>query len=252
MKFSGDEDALWDSLGGGPSEGDLKPVEKKAPAKATGKIRARLEKAASAPGASEATPFEKEHPRVVTWLKRYPGNFEFYLSVRAQYERNGTLSEKQVAAIYRAIARDEERVGVAVTPLPSSIVIPPPAPRIFTLAIGEVLLVKKFAAKRIAAEAGLARPHFTMEVVEVSAETAKAYKVKLKMVAQRCSHCGICGLKLTDPRSVIAGIGPICADIYELPQDESALGKLSEILSVTKIVDTWIAKSAIRERYVTR
>lgn len=40
---------------------------------------------------------------------------------------------------------------------------------------------------------------------------------KAKLYGKMTSSCCFCGLELNDPRSVMAGYGPICADNYGLP-----------------------------------
>jgi hypothetical protein len=180
--------------------------------------------------------FREEHPAVATWLEAYTGDFEFYVSVRDQLARKGMLSPKQTEAIYRAIDRDKASVAAPIVS------------KTFTLAVGEVIILSKFAAQRVAQAAGCARPHRAFEVLEVKAETAKAYLARVKLSAQRTSHCGICGIALTTPDSVAAGIGPVCAEKNSLPYGGNSLEALAEMLSVTTEATAWIAKSTIKER----
>jgi hypothetical protein len=238
--FDNQEDDLWNALA--PSAEDLKPKKEVAPKK--GAIRRRLEHVASLPEkATELTPFQKEHSKVVEWLTNYKGTFDFYLSVKSQYEQRGYLSDKQCDAIYRAIARDQ-----GARPVTTPVTQPK---QNFSISKGEVIRVGKFFAKEIGEKSGLTRAHFVMEVVDVLRETEKAYLLKLRMSSQRTSHCCVCGLALTNPESVAKGIGPICGEEYELSweSDKDALIQLSEKLqTLSSVVETWLPKSAIKER----
>jgi hypothetical protein len=86
------------------------------------------------------------------------------------------------------------------------------------------------------------------EVVDVLNETPKAYQVSLKLSAQRTDRCCICGLHLTDPQSVAAGIGPICASRVGVPHGDASLVELNRVLNSTAIVTTWLPKFAVKEK----
>lgn len=268
-----DAGGLWESIFLAP-EIIQKPRPK-------GRIRRALEKARdNVPG--EPSPFETAHPAVVTWLKNYQGNFPFYLSLKSQYEQRGDLSEKQVASIYNAIERETGKVierapadllekarafdewfktfigenvyseisNPIVDAFRASIKPAATAKKVYTIAVGEIIRVNKTFAKRIGEAGGLTRAHFVFEVTDVFGETAKAYRVKLKAKSQRSGHCCVCGLALTNPESVTNGIGPDCGDGYQLDwkNDKDALTQLSEKLAVYSEVETWLPKSAIKER----
>lgn len=179
--------------------------------------------------------FISENQDVVLWLNNYRGDFPFYVSLQVQLRTRMSLSPKQVEAVRRAIARETS------TPAPE-------VKKQFTLQAGEIIRVAKWFGKKVALEAGLVRPHYVMEVISVEAETEKAYRATLRLSAQRTSHCCICGLALTDPRSVMAGIGPICGNSYEISFGENSLAELSEKLRTTKNVTTWFPKVAIKEK----
>jgi hypothetical protein len=177
--------------------------------------------------ALEAT--EKNHASEAAWLRAYSGNFDFYLSLQRQLSTNGGLSPRQWECVTRAIEK-------AALPKPA---------RTFSLAVGEVLIVTKFFAHIIGKQTGLTRPHFAVEVVAVEAETEKAYKVQVKLSAQRTSHCCVCGKTLTNPRSVAAGIGPICGGYYEVDNLEALAEKLRTVEATANL---WIPKGQIKER----
>lgn len=268
------EDDLFAELGGGPSESDLKPKNR---------IRKRLEKVAKLPAQGIGpTPFETAHPTVVAWLKQYTGNFSFYVSLKEQFQRNGDLSERQIESIYKAIERDSgskppmpvpfevarafdawfkvfigseayaEINHPVVDAFRAALAEKIKPAREFSIKPGEVIRINKFLAKKIGHESGLNKAHFVMDVIEVKDETPKAYLLKVKMSAQRSGHCCICGLKLDNPESITNGIGPVCGDGYQLnwKSDRDVLTQLSEKLMVAQIVETWLPKSAIKERLV--
>lgn len=173
---------------------------------------------------------KKIHPAEVAFLESYSGNFDFYLSLRSQFQRNGDLSERQWESLTRAVAK-------AAAPKP---------PRTFTLMVGETLILNKFFAHIIGRDTGLNKPHFAIEVLEVQAESEKAWKIKGRLSAQRTSYCCVCGLRLTNAVSVLAGIGPICADRYEVSSTEELHAKLQTQYKAT--VEIWIPKSQVKER----
>ena len=107
-----------------------------------------------------------------------------------------------------------------------------------------MLIVGKFHARRIALEAGYRHAHHALKVVEVHAETERAVLVTVLLTAQRTAYCGICGIHLSNPASIAAGIGPICAEKTGL--SEMSLSALDAALRGTHEVKTWLPKSAIK------
>lgn len=274
-------DELFDALGGGPAQGDVAP-KNEPEVTPKGRVHRRLARAAALSPTTDGgtvTAFQTAHPGVVQWLTNYRGAFPFYLSLKEQYERRGDLTERQIESVYKAIERDGGTPIQAVSPIYTALkvvreaqaenindpramlamidaAIKMHAPKVvapkraFTLAVGEVVRVSKFIARKIGHEAGLNRAHFLLEVVEVHDETAKAYKLKVRMSAQRSNRCCVCGLELTNPESVQNGIGPECGDGYKLDwkSDRPALEQLAEKLRVASVVDLWLPKSVIKER----
>ncbi len=180
----------------------------------------------------------KENQEVIAWLNNYEGTFEFYNSLKQQLETRQTLSPKQVDAVRRAIARDSNQKQVSAKPTV-----------VENDLTGKVIIVTKKFAKEIAAKAGLAHPHYAMEVLSVEAETAKAYKLNVRMTAFKTGRCSCCGLTLTDPQSVAIGIGPECADKRGIPHGDLSIELLEGQLSATQTVNTWIPKYAIKEKH---
>ncbi len=190
------------------------------------------------PQARAAESFDTKFPEVAAWLQAYRGNFEFYLSLQSQFRIKGMLSEKQIAAVQRAIERDRA----------AGIVTPKGKRQEFDLKPGDILVLSKFISTKIVEQAGHKRAHRAVEIVEVEAETSKAYRAKVKLSARRTSYCGCCGLPLENPQSVAAGIGPICAENNGISYGENSLNELYGVLNTTVEVITWIPKKSIKER----
>lgn len=180
----------------------------------------------------EQESFKTKFADVAKWITEYRGNFEFYVSLQDQFFRKGTLSEKQIDCVRRAIVKQ----GGAVSSEPV---------RDFSLKAGTTLIVGKKIANSIAKQTGHIRAHFAFEVLSVEFETQKAWRVKVKMAAVACGHCSVCGLVLENPESIAAGVGPVCADNYGIPYGVGAVSKLKEKLSDVE-VETWIPKASIK------
>jgi len=180
----------------------------------------------------------EESSYLYNWLQNYTGNVRFYLSLKSQLESKGSLSEKQVKSVREAILQEKtsqvESAEVAHQPTPVQQV------REFSIKPGQIIVVGKWMAKQIAEKSGYSRPHYVFEVMEVEAETEKAYKMKVKLSAQRTIYCGVCGTKLTNSQSIAIGIGPICADKSGISYEMGALNSLADKLQVTVVVSTWI------------
>ena len=183
----------------------------------------------------------EQYPDVIEWLTKYNGNFDFYVSLKKQYATKGELSEKQTDAVLRAIARDGEQAAQKAVQAAQP-------KQEFSIKVGEFIRVGKWMGQQIAEKAGLTKPHFVMEVMEVHGESDAAYHLTLKLSAQRTSHCCICNLKLTNKASVIAGIGPICAEKWGVGFGGGSLEELSARLQTIQSVKTWMPKSSIKER----
>lgn len=209
----------------------LVQVAKSAKAKWDSKKReaAKAKKHAAQAALSRESSLQK-YPAEVAFLESYVGNSGFLCSLKNQLAKFGGLSEKQWPYVRDAIVQASM----------------PKQAKVFTLAVGETIIVKKFIAKKIGEKTGLNHPHFAIEVLEVKAESAKAYLIVGKLSAQRTSHCCVCGLSLTNAVSVLAGIGPICADRYNVSTTEELHAKLQTQYKAT--VETWIPKSQIKER----
>lgn len=177
---------------------------------------------------------------VFSWIENYSGNFDFILSLKAQLLVKGYLSQNQIAAAERCMNREKQPKLQIVK-----------AERKFSIKAGQVLEVNKSFAKKIAQKNGSSKTFFNFEVFEVKAETAKAFLIRTKASAKVTSHCCVCGRVLTDPSSILSGIGPICADNTGVPYGDVEITKaaLEEIATKEIEVETWIPKSTIKNLY---
>lgn len=175
----------------------------------------------------------KQSQEIFSWIEGYNGNFDFILSLKTQLLVKGYLSDKQISAAERCMKKDKPTL--------------PKGPNL-SLKPGQVLEVTKGFAKKIAEKNSSSATFFNFEVIEVLAETAKALLIKTKASAKVTSHCCVCGRELTDPASIMSGIGPICAENNNLPHGDVDLTKamLEEMASKEVQLETWIPKSAIK------
>jgi uncharacterized ferredoxin-like protein len=171
------------------------------------------------------------------WVQNYNGNFDFLLSLKSQLQAKGSLSDRQLDAAERCRLREIERSA--------------PKAKTFSIAPGMVLEVKKSFAKKIAQMNGSSRVFFNLEVREVKAETAKAFLIKTKASGKVCGQCCMCGRALTDPQSILSGIGPVCADNYGIPYGSVEMTKeaLESIATQEMEIETWIPKSTIKNLF---
>lgn len=196
----------------------------------------------------EEITFESRYPAVVKWLTNYNGNFDFYLSVKSQYEKKGFLSDKQRESIERAIARDNTPRQVSASN--AEVLWSNP-----TFTSGSVLKISKGFATVLAEKNGFTTPFRKLEVIKTHAETSKAVYVTVKFSTQVGCFCGICGRKLTHPVSKATGIGPECAEKmgierYSMDAAKEVLDQISAKLTAMGEVKTWIPRSVLTKQEV--
>jgi hypothetical protein len=193
----------------------------------------------------DASSFEDDFSDVYHWLQNYTGSFSFYISLKNQLSSKGSLSPKQIDSVVQAMAREQSsEVNTTAKNNEPAQILPI---REYSIKPGQVIVVGKWIAKQIAEKAGYSRPHYVFEVLEVEAETEKAFKMKVKLSAEKTIYCGVCGIKLTNAESIAIGIGPICADKSGIDYRMGALKSLEDKLRVTVLVSTWIPKKSIKE-----
>lgn len=172
-----------------------------------------------------------EKQEVYQWINAYQGGSDFLNSLRNQYLYKGFLSERQIECVIRTI---RERS----------------APREFSLKVGEKLLLGKSVSTRISQSIGVDFVHRGFEVLNVHAETQKAYLVDVKFTATRTVTCCVCGIHLKNEVSRSIGIGPVCAEKHGIPYEVNALNLLQAKLDAVEQVahKVWVPKYAIKEK----
>lgn len=116
-----------------------------------------------------------------------------------------------------------------------------------TVKVGSVLILNKTKARKIARQIDLAHPHSAFEVTGIKVSAWGWVDASLKFSALKTSRCGICGLKLTDPRSVEIGIGPICAGRLGISWGATSMEELRKQLEERGEVITRVWASEIKE-----
>ncbi len=160
----------------------------------------------------------------------------FFNSLLSQYETKGFLSERQLAAIDRAMIEASQ----------------PKTPKTFSMSQGQRIEVKAWLARRLQADLRMDFFFRDLEVVTVQNETLKAYHVTVKFVSQVVTNCHICGRDLDTEISRATGIGPVCADRLGIARPTLAnandtLKAIDELCSkIGSVGPIWIPKSQIK------
>jgi hypothetical protein len=176
-------------------------------------------------------------PAVVSWLAAKAPTNEFAASLNSWFLRKGELSEKQVAAVERIIARDAQRqtdapvvnikeiedrfeyaklkgVGRPLLRLGSFKFKPASAASanygaIYVTAESDGRYLGKIKGGQLFTSRECS-PEEEAEIIRVAADPAEAAKA----YAIRTGNCCVCGRLLTAEESVNKMIGPICATRY--------------------------------------
>ena len=163
------------------------------------------------------------------FLTDYNGQSNFVQSLKNQWLYKGFLSERQVECLTKIIN---------------------PEPKVFSIKVGEKLLLGKSAATRISQSLGVDYVHRGFEVVKVHAETERAYLLDVRFAATRTVNCCVCGIHLKTEISRSIGIGPVCAEKHGIPYELNSLNLLQSKLDAVQSVahKVWIPKWNIKER----
>lgn len=196
--------------------------------------------------------FAAEYPEPAAWILAKEGTFGFALSMHRAVQKYGYLTSGQASAVQRCMAQDEQRdreraereaarsASAAAGPAASQVQADPGLrlPKLFDIMqrharfyAGELrisrqngaslcwlrwgdLTVGKIEDARVRwfrAGSASVRERATAILVEFEADPLAA-AVKYGKESGRCCSCG---RDLTDPASIDAGIGPICASKFE-------------------------------------
>lgn len=180
--------------------------------------------------------FTEQHPRVYAAIKSYlidKGNgrysSEFMDSIVSKFFQYGELTENQIAAIERGIAkRDAARAAREQAPVAVF-------PRIERLVRVDNLKLNLGVAKVVVFQSGsvgVVGPQYgtgTFGIIEQGGELRRFRAMTdevfatlqdveargieaLKSIGIATGRCCVCGRTLTDENSIAAGIGPVCAE----------------------------------------
>ncbi len=185
--------------------------------------------------------FDQEYPGLIEGLRALTGWNSFAASLVEQYDARGSLSERQAAAglaqvakaaereAHRAIEREKRNVTVDASRLHSLFDKAKQSglkkPGLWfgdiklslaseTSANAGAIYVKKGDSYLGKVMGGVFKPVYGVDasVGELLLSVAAEPEEKLREIGKQTNRCCCCGRTLTDPASVAAGIGPICAE----------------------------------------
>lgn len=190
----------------------------------------------------------EEHPEVRDWIPQaIARNFEFALSMRQAVQKYGSLTERQLAAVRKCIAADADRAeryrqttqanakrAVTVgTVIHEAIEAQRRAGKRWIKMEFEGLLFKPGAAHGSNANTiwvtrtdddtfigGVKDGIFTPRRECTDAERDQVQTIlqdplsAAKVHGKQTGQCCVCRRTLTDPNSIAAGIGPVCAEYF--------------------------------------
>lgn len=161
------------------------------------------------------------------FLQSYDGASSFVQSLAYQYQHKGYLSERQVECLRKIME-----------------------PKVYSVKVGEKLLLGKSASERISRSLGVDFVHRGFEVLAVHAETEKAVLLDVRFTATRTVTCCVCGIQLKNDVSRSIGIGPVCAERHGIPYEMNALNLLQAKLDAVQAVahKVWVPKWNIKEK----
>lgn len=156
---------------------------------------------------------QADFDRAYDYIRENHERSSFLSSLFQQFERKGSLSEKQILAVLNGIERDRERNAERV----KSEANPVTECGIYRNDNG-VFRVKqgkagRFYAERFVPDAERKSERFSYERGAIFGLTP-AHRITLAQAVELGAQhgvCVVCGAELTDPTSIERGIGPVCA-----------------------------------------
>ena len=179
----------------------------------------------------QAEKFKSENKGVFAWLQAHSSSNSFAGSLFDQLLERGTLSENQIAAVRRNIEKSD-RVGnsnVVVANVVaridalkaqglSKIAVTVGGYKIYTPDNGGDQLYIKIGGRYIGKlvegvfkPAGAAQKVDAENLVAIAKLNDEELIARIVEEGKKTGTCGICSRTLTDPDSIAAGIGPVCA-----------------------------------------
>lgn len=210
------------------------------------RVKARASREAKKVRDQEATlaAFAEQHPEVFAWIESSRGGFPFASAMHDAIIKYGSLTDRQLAACDRCIegrkakqAQHAERVATAPVvatdklmasfdaALASGLKRPKMRFEGFTASLapanssnaGAVYLKDggRYLGKIAAGKFQASRDCHSATASAIVTTMADPMSAAVAF-GRRTGSCSCCGRELTDPQSVAAGIGPICARNYGL------------------------------------
>ena len=120
--------------------------------------------------------------------------------------------------------------------------------------IGLVIQISKWLAPKISRRLKLSVQSFAWEVIQVVAETEKAYLIKARIpdVNHSLSFCRACGSPLTSKFSIITGMGESCAKkwgvayVTKTDSVDAFKARLQAKIDSIGVIEFWVPKKCIK------
>jgi len=146
---------------------------------------------------------------LINYVTNYKGTFRFMLDLQGKYNVNKALSPAQWAAVEKCYKRDAQyKAPQAVTP---NVVAPA---KYFAFANPVPVVLTRKGAMALKRKYNLSFGPFTVEILgaydNVSRRGYRNYVMRVN-ASGAVNVCRVCGKSLVDHKSVVSGIGPVCA-----------------------------------------
>jgi len=150
-----------------------------------------------------------ESNELLTYVQSYTGTFSFMLDLQRKYNANKVLSPAQWAAVAKCYKRDAQyKAPQVVTP---NIVAPA---KYFAVTNPVQVVLTRKGAMALKKKYNLTFGPFTVEILgaydTVSRHGYRNYVMRVN-ASGAVNVCRVCGKSLVDHKSVVSGIGPVCA-----------------------------------------
>jgi len=173
-------------------------------------------------------------------IMKYEGSNEFVLDIKNKFVMYRNLTERQISTAVKSIKREKNPSKVLDIKLNN-----------------ESVQLKRGIALKIKKEYGLEFMPILVDLVKTTMISQKAVKVVAKLTKENGDVCRCCGATLTDDKSMITGLGPICSKNLGVPyiKDQEDLNRFK--MDLNKRIDEigefefWLPKNQIKE-YVGR
>ena len=135
---------------------------------------------------------------VAKWLENYNGTFTFLMDMKKNLLTGGGLTSAQWGGVIKCFSNDR-----SVSPASGQMMMyPAPIP----------VIINRTAAMKIKNQQNLAYGPFALEILGKGPAMGRSTLYRARINATGAVNvCRICGKSLVDHKSVVSGIGPVCA-----------------------------------------